>query len=205
MLKLLITAISWLVFSGGLTGLSAWVAAPGTTSEAPAVAADAYCKRGEWPDRERACAVDSRPALLSSKPQPAATADDFDRLAARVAAPLATLGSVRFYDASREANEPVAAPAPAAAYALSGTTTTVPMPAPANRSVRIFEPETTPETTTAVLDERLPEAAAPVVKSERRAAVYRPAHTRSRETRRRFANNADLRHPPVMRIYGVAF
>jgi hypothetical protein len=197
MLKLLITAISWLVFSGGLTGVSAWIAAPDTTARAPAVAADAYCKRGDWPDRERACAVDSRPTLLSSKPQPAETADDFERQAARVAAPLATLGSVRFYDASREANEPVAAPAPT--YALSGTTTAA--PAPVSRTIRVIEPATT----TAALDERLPEAAAPVAKSERRASVYRPAHRRTRQANRRFANNADPARAPMLRVYGVAF
>jgi hypothetical protein len=192
MIKLLITIITWLSVSSGLVGVPSWLAAPEAADQPAKTAADVYCDRGQWPDRERACLRDSRPAATLFEPQGVEKLVHFDRVA----------GGVRFYDASREAVPvavaPTGAPQAPATYSLSGTTTAI--EPPLTRTVQIMP------SAGVTADERLPAAAAPAAVRDHRATLYRPAHTRRPpETRRRLANNADQRHSPMMRIYGVAF
>jgi hypothetical protein len=202
MIKLLITAITWVTFSSGIFAVPNWLVSHETLTEAPKTTTDVYCNRGNWPDRERACERDSRPAIAAAKPQGVDTLIDMDRAQAYAAAPLATTGSVRFYDASREVMAPVEAPENAksdasAGYALAGTTTVVPLPA--TRVAQLSQP------VSYAADEIEPETKNLTQRSRRsfgdRAARIRPAHT----SHRRVASASTPRRSAMLRIYGVAF
>jgi hypothetical protein len=191
MIKLLVTAITWLFVSNGMVGVPTWLVSPETTTTEPAkVATDSYCRQGNWPDRTRACATGSRIPTLKSNPQTIETAADLDRIAPHIAAPLAAPArtSVRFYDASSVADRPVTA-IPAAAE--------IPTPVPAPRFTQVEEPAggvTQPRA------ERTSPAA-----SRTRATLYRPAHARRTSAgHRRMADNCP-RRPLMTRVYGMAF
>ncbi|HEX7129881.1 MAG TPA: hypothetical protein VF217_07395 [Rhodanobacteraceae bacterium] len=195
MLKLFLAALSWAFLSGGFFAVPNWLAAPGATGEAPRPA-DAYCSRGDWPDRARACQASGRPSLVTIKPKPAETAADLDRQGAQAAGPLAFNGGIRFYDASGIAETPVTAEAPAPG-------STVVQPHPVRRPVRVIESTDSsgPSDTVGTRSE----ASAPPAHRPARAVPHRPAAAHRAVAPRRLAANAPARPHGLLRVYGVAF
>jgi hypothetical protein len=200
MIKLLVTAITWAMFSTGLVAVPNHLVTtdPDMTTEAPKLVTDTYCEKGNWPDRERACSADSRPSLLTKKPQAVEKPADIERIEARVAAPLTFQGGVRFYDASRIADAPVQAePTATASYELSGTTVTVPAPAPLAQTAQLTPPASITD------QDRIERIERPAARKQA-PSMYRPAHTRrSSEARRHVASNTP--RPSLSRVYGLAF
>jgi hypothetical protein len=189
MIKLLVTAVTWFIVSNGLVAASTWLVNPEPTAESARVATDAYCRRGNWPDRARACTAANRPATLKNVPQAIETPNDLERLAAHSTAQLSLRGRVQFYDASTVAEASAKLDAPIA---------TVPMPLASPRTVQALEPVNTAADNDAA---RKSTSAAEHSrhKLSRSARLRRPA-----STPRRIAT-AELRRSPMVRIYGVTF
>jgi hypothetical protein len=217
MIKLLFSAITWLLASGGFIAGPSWLTSDNPVDPREKVAIDRHCRDGAWPDRARACVPETVVSATTNRLQAPEVLLQFDP-----ARQSALASRIRIYDASQAAPQVVATAEPVesapAEYALSGLTRTISI-APAASADPAAERSSLPRVAQASqsasqsqdeieADERIPDAAAPASHRGKsndrlRRAAPRSMFAKEQAPRRRLASYTA--RPQMMRVYGVAF